>query len=172
MVRLSYWFTQRIYGRAFTPQKVIYARKPELLSFAMKIAKFEGKQNSLDPTMRLLIKLSAATANGCRFCQDLVLANAIRSKLGTDKFKALLDGTPGVFSEPEQAVIDALGEYNRERRMSDHAFDGLKRHFTDVQIVEILALNGFEHFFNALTVPLEIGSDGLERIAEESLRRP
>lgn len=165
IVRISYWFTRRKFGKVMTPQTVIYARKPELLSFAMKIAKFEESQNSLDPSLRMLIKLSAATVNGCGFCQDLVLANAIRGKLGTEKFKALIDQTPGSFSEKEQAVLNALGEYNRDRRVSDAAFDELRRHFSETEIVEILALNGFEQFYNALTVPLEIGSDGLAAIA-------
>jgi AhpD family alkylhydroperoxidase len=132
----------------------------------MKIAKFESKQNTLDPSLRILIKLAGATANGCGFCQDIALATAVREKLGTERFRALIDGTPGVFSEPEQAALDVLGEYNRLRRVSDDSFDRLRKHFNDIQIIEILALNAFEQFYNALTVPLEIGSDGLQQIAE------
>jgi hypothetical protein len=42
----------------------------------------------------------------------------------------------------------------------------LKQYFSDTQIIKILALNAFEQFYNALTVPLEIHSDGLQKLAE------
>jgi hypothetical protein len=38
--------------------------------------------------------------------------------------------------------------------------------FCETEIVEILALNAFEQVCNAMTVPLEIGSDSLEELAE------
>ncbi len=30
-VRIAYWFIKRKYGKVFTPLKVVYARKPELM---------------------------------------------------------------------------------------------------------------------------------------------
>jgi hypothetical protein len=44
-----------------------------------------------------------------------------------------------------------------------------KRNVQPNEIVEILALNAFEHFYNALTIPLGIKSDGLRQIAETGL---
>ncbi len=93
----------------------------------MKIAKFEAKQNSLSTDLRLLIKVAAATQNGCIFCQDIALAHAVKGKIRTEK---------------------------------------LQKHFNETEIVQILALNAFEQFYNAMTVPLEIESDGLEKLAE------
>lgn len=70
------------------------------------------------------------------------------------------------FSEKERAVLRVLDEYNINRKVSDENFAELRKHFDENQIVEILALNAFEQFYNALTVPLGIESDGLEKLAE------
>ena len=152
-----------------SPLKVIYARKPELLSFAMKIAKFEEKQNSLSPEIRLLIKVATATQNGCTFCQDIALAHAVKGKIGKEKFIALIEKDEAkleIFSEKERAVLRVLDEYNTNRKVSDASFAELQKYFNETEIVEILALNAFEQFYNSMTVPLEIGSDGLEKLAE------
>lgn len=168
-IKIAYWFTKRQYGKVMSPLKVIYARKPELLSFAMKIAKFEEKQTTLAPELRLLIKVATATQNGCTFCQDIALAQAVKGKIGTEKFIALIEKDltkMSVFNEKELSVLQVLREYNTERKVSDTCFAELRKHFTETEVVEILALNAFEQFYNAMTVPLEIESDGLQKLAE------
>ncbi len=168
-LKIAYWFTKRQYGKVMSPLKVIYARKPELLSFAMKIAKFEAKQNSLSPELRLFIKVAAATNNGCSFCQDIALAHAVKDKIGTEKFVALIEKDAkkiSVFSEKERAILAILNEYNEQKRVSDKSFAELVKHFNETEIIEILALNAFEQFYNALTIPLEIESDGLQQLAK------
>ena len=170
-IRIAYWFSKRQFGKVMSPLKVIYARKPELLSFAMKIAKFEEKQNSLPPEVRLLIKVATATQNGCTFCQDIALAHAVKGKIGTEKFMALItkdEAKMQIFSEKEQVVLAVLEEYNEQRKVSDETFAELRKHFDENQIIEILALNAFEHFYNAMTIPLEIESDGLEKLAKKN----
>jgi alkylhydroperoxidase family enzyme len=169
-IKIAYWFTKRQYGKVMSPLKVIYARKPELLSFAMKIAKFEEKQNSLSPELRLLIKFAAATQNGCTFCQDIALAHAVKGQIGKEKFMALVTqdkAKMSAFSEKERSALKVLNEYNIDRKVSDEAFAELRKHFNETEIVEILALNAFEQFYNAMTIPLEIDSDGLEKLAEK-----
>ena len=169
LLKIAYWFSRRQFGKVMTPLKVIYSRKPPLLKFAMKIAKFEEKQNSLAPDLRLLIKIAAAAENGCTFCQDIALAQAVRGKIGTEKFVALVSGAgedQPIFTEKERAVLNVIRQYAAERKVSDENFAALRKHFSEEQIVEILALNAFEQFYNALTIPLEIESDGLQKLAE------
>lgn len=170
-LKIAYWFTKRQYGKVMSPLKVIYARKPELLSFAMKIAKFEDKQNSLSPDLRLLIKVATATQNGCTFCQDIALAHAVKGKIGTEKFIALItkdEAKMSVFNEKEQIILAVLEEYKTERNVSDETFAELRKYFNETEIIEILALNAFEHFYNAMTIPLGIESDGLQKLAEKN----
>jgi AhpD family alkylhydroperoxidase len=169
-VKIAYWFTKRQYGKVITPLKVIYSRKPELLPFAMKIDKFERQQTSLAPDLRLFIKIAAAAQNGCTFCQDIGLAQAVKGKIGKDKFVALIEkdeAKMSIFDEKECAVLRVLDEYNVNRKVTDEAFAELRKYFDETQIVEILTLNAFEQFYNAMTVPLEIESDGLEKLAEK-----
>jgi len=168
LLKIAYWFSKKQFGIVMTPLKVIYARKFPLLQFAMKIAKFEEKQNTLSPDLRLLIKTAAATENGCTFCQDIALAQAVKGKLGISKFKAIISGeNSDAFTEKERAVLNVIRQYASERKVSDENFAALKKHFSETEIVEILALNAFEQFYNAMTIPLEIHSDGLEKIAEK-----
>ena len=169
-LKIAYWFSRRQFGRILTPIKVIYARKPALLSMAMKMSKFEGKQTSLAPDLRLFIKIATATLNGCAFCQDIALAQAVKGKIGTDKFTALLrndEAGLSALTEKERAVLGVIREYDANKKVSGDAFDKLKKHFSETEIVEILALHAIEHFYNALTIPLEIESDGLRQIAEQ-----
>jgi AhpD family alkylhydroperoxidase len=169
-LKMAYWVSKKQFGKILSPLKVIYSRKLPLLQFAMKIAKFEEKQNSLAPELRLLIKIAAATENGCTFCQDIALAQAVKGKIGTEKFVALINQTKSdVFSEKERAVLNVIRQYAAEKRVSDDNFEALKKHFNETEIIEILALNAFEQFYNALTIPLEIESDGLQSLAERKV---
>ena len=166
-LKIAYWVSRKQFGKVLTPMKVIYARKPELLKFAMKITKFEEKQNSLAPELRIFIKYAAAANNGCTFCTDIALAKAVKEKIGTAKFAALTDESKhDSFTAKERAVFDFIREYAAEKRTSDAVFAALKANFKDTEIVEILALNAFEHFYNALNIPLGIESDGLQNLAE------
>lgn len=172
LLKIAYWFSRRQFGKVMTPLKTIYARKFSLLQFAMKINKFEEKQNSLAPDLRLLIKIAAATENGCTFCQDIALAQAVKGKLGTEKFVALVrqdESKQAAFTAKERAVLNVIRQYASERKVSDANFAELRRHFDETEIVEILALNAFEQFYNALTIPLEIESDGLQKLAEKTI---
>lgn len=169
-LKIAYRFSRKQFGKVLTPMKIIYARKPELLKFSLKITKFEEQQNSLSPEMRIFIKYAAAANNGCTFCTDIALAKAVKDKIGTAKFTALLDeSSRAAFSEKERAVFNFIKEYADEKRTSDATFAALKLNFNDTEIVEILALNAFENFYNALNIPLEIESDGLRSLAEDSI---
>ena len=168
-IKIAYWFTKRQYGKVMSPLKVIYARKPQLLSFAMKIVKFEEKQTSLPPDLRLFIKIAAAAQNGCSFCTDIALAHAVKDKIGTEKFNAVLSNDTSkqtAFSEKECAIFAFVTEYSETKKVSDATFAELQRLFSETQIVEIIAINAFEQYFNALAIPLEIHSDGLQKLAE------
>ena len=170
LLKIAYWFSKKQFGKVLTPLKIIYSRKFPLLRFAMKIAKFEEKQNSLAPDLRLLIKIAAATENGCSFCQDIALAQVVTGKIGTEKFIALVNNdNSDVFTEKERAVLAVIRQYGTERKVSDENFAELRKHFNETEIIEILAFNAFEQFFNALTIPLEIESDGLQTLAEKSI---
>ena len=167
-LKIAYWFSKRQYGKVLSPLKIIYSRQSALLSVAMKIVKFEEKQNSLSSDLRLFVKIAAAVQNGCSFCTDIALAQAVKGKIGTEKFNALLNegvSKQTAFDEKERAVFDFVKEYAEKKKVSDKTFAELQRLFSETQIVEIVAINAIEQYFNALAIPLEIESDGLQKFA-------
>lgn len=169
-VRIGFWLSKRWYGKVITPMKVVYARKPQLLFIADRILRAE-KSVSLDESLRLLILTQVSVLNGCGFCNDIALATAVRKKLGTERFFVLGENAttkPPFFTRREQAVMAFVKEYAETKRVSDHTFADLRQYFSETEIVEITALNAFEHYFNAFAIPLGIESDGLRRIAEEA----
>ena len=169
LVKIAYWWSKREFGKVIMPMKVIYARKPKLMFLANKIYQFQEKNVSLEPSLRLLIQTQVSALNGCAFCNDISLAQAVKKNLGAEKFIALGDSIEtksAAFSEKEQAVIAFVGEYADNRKVSDDTFAKLREFFDETEIIEIVAINAFEHYFNAFAVPLEIESDELRRLAE------
>lgn len=169
LVKIAYWWSKREFGKVIMPMKVIYARKPKLMFLANKIYQFQEKNVSLEPALRLLIQTQVSMLNGCVFCNDISLAQAVRKNLGAEKFFALGDDVQAkseVFSEKEQAVIRFIDEYAKQRKVSDETFENLRKFFSETEIIEIVAMNAFEQYFNAFAVPLGIESDGLRRLAE------
>lgn len=169
LVKLACWWSRREFGKVIMPMKIIYARKPGLMWIANKIYQFQEKQISLEPALRILIQTQVSMLNGCQFCNDISLAQAVQKKLGAEKFFALGDDAEAkakTFSEKEQAVIRFVDEYATNRRVSDETFENLRKFFSEEEIIEIVAMNAFEQYFNAFAVPLGIESDGLRRLAE------
>lgn len=171
LVKIAYWWSRKEFGKVIMPMKVIYARKPKLMFLANKIYQFQEKEVSLDASLRLLILTRVSMLNGCAFCNDISLAGAVKKKLSAEKFFALGDdeaeGNAKVFSEKEQSVIRFVDEYAKQRKVSDETFENLRHFFNDTEIIEIVAMNAFEQYFNAFAVPLGIESDGLRRLAED-----
>lgn len=169
LVKLAFWWSKREFGKVIMPMKIIYARKPKLMFLANKIYQFQEKNVSLDPSLRLLIQTQVSMLNGCSFCNDISLAQAVKKNLGAEKFFALGDDVQTkakTFTEKEQAVVRFVGEYAENRRVSDETFENLRKFFNETEIIEIVAMNAFEQYFNAFAVPLGIESDNLRRLAE------
>lgn len=169
LVKIAYWWSRREFGKVIMPMKVIYARKPKLMFLANKIYQFQEKNVSLEPALRLLIQTQVSMLNGCSFCNDISLAQAVKKKLGTEKFFALGDDVETkakVYTEKERAIVAFVSEYAKNRKVSDETFENLRKFFNETEIVEIVAMNAFEQYFNAFAVPLGIESDGLRRLAE------
>ena len=170
LVKLAYWWSRREFGKVIMPMKVIYSRKPKLMWLANKIYQTQEKDFILDENIKLLIQTQVSALNGCAFCNDISLAQAIKKNLGAEKFFALGENVDEekmeAFSAKEQAVIAFVNEYAKERKVSDETFEKLRSFFSDTEIIEIAAMNAFEQYFNAFAVPLEIESDGLRRLAE------
>ncbi|MFQ5547662.1 MAG: carboxymuconolactone decarboxylase family protein [Woeseia sp.] len=168
MSRIAYWISRRRFGKVITPLKVVYARSPGLMWVSQQIEKTMGGRLSLDTTLVTLIKAHLSMLNGCGFCEDIALAMAVQKRLGLDKFRHLdRFRESGAFTEREKAALSYVEEAN-SGEVRDSTFDNLRRHFDEREIVEITWVQAAEAYYNALSIPLEIGSDGLQSLAANS----
>ena len=176
LLRLAYWLSRRQLGKVMSSLAVIYGRAPALAWPGAWIVRAMERGLSLDRELRLLITTQSSLLNGCTFCADLHMAQAVQARLGLDKFKALPDfATSSLFSERERAVLAYTEEVTRRRSASDAVFEALRKHASEKEIVEITWLNAVGNFFNLMAVPLELESDdfmalALRRAEKASLR--
>jgi AhpD family alkylhydroperoxidase len=166
LLRIAYWLSRRQLGRVMSSLTVIYARAPAVAWPGAWIVRTLERGLSLEPELRLLVTTQSSLINGCTFCADLHMAQAVQGRLGLEKFKALPDfATSPLFSERERAVLAYTEEVTRRRRVSDSVFETLLEHASEKEIVEITWLNAVGNFFNLMAVPLELESDDLMSLA-------
>ena len=138
----------------------------------MLINKTADRGISVEPELRLLVFDFVDTLNGCTFCDDYRLAIAVQKRIGIDKFAALDEyRTNSLYSPRERAALAYAEETTRHHDVSDETFEEVRRHFSDVEIVELTWLIAVEAYFNILKRPLQLGSDGLRELAEERIER-
>jgi AhpD family alkylhydroperoxidase len=176
LMRVAYWLSRRQLGRVMSALTVIYARAPAVAWPGLWIVRTMERGLSLEPTLRLLVTTQSSLLNGCTFCADLHMAQAVQARIGLEKFKALPDfETSPLFSERERAVLAYTAEVTCRRSVSDVTFDTLRKHCNEQQIVEITWLNAIGNFFNLMAVPLQLESDDftalqLQRVQKGSAR--
>ncbi len=165
-MKLAHFMARRQFGKVPSPWKVIYGRAPKLAMLSYRIAKLLEGGLSLDPALVQLVMTHSSMMNGCGFCADLHLAQAIQQELGVETFRALASyRTSELFDARERAALDYCAEITRSRSVSDETFATLRKHFDERQIVELTWVNAIGNFFNLLAVPLGMESDGLAELA-------
>jgi AhpD family alkylhydroperoxidase len=166
LMRVAYWLSRRQLGRVMSSLSVVYARAPSIAWPGAFIVRTLEKGLSLEPELRLLVTTQSSQLNGCTFCADLHMAQAVQARIGLEKFKALPEfATSPLFSDRERAVLAYTDEVTRCRKASDATFDALRKHASEREIVEITWLNAIGNFFNLIAVPLELESDDFTALA-------
>jgi len=111
----------------------------------------------------------ASRAAGCGYCMAHTAHSAERSGVSAEKEEALWDyETSPLYSKAERAALQvARGAAQVPNAVTDDDFAELRRHFSDAQVVEIvavIALYGFYNRFNDTMAtqlersPLEAGN--------------
>ncbi len=172
VMRMAYWGIRRQFGKVITPVKVVTARMPGSFKLTNEISKFELTGIRLDHSLHFMIGMLASQINGCAFCTDLGQAMVVREHLGMEKFNALSEyKTSSLFTDRERAALAYAEEATRYKRVSDSTFSELQKYFKDWEIAEITWINAVENYYNLLTIPLQIDSDGLCAIAHERQKK-
>jgi uncharacterized peroxidase-related enzyme len=134
--------------------QLIMAHRPEILrAFAQLAAAISGPSSTIDPQLRNLVSQMASRAAGCGYCMAHTAHTAGRVGISAAKEDALWEfETSPLFSAAERAALRvAQCAAQVPNAVSDEDFAELKCHYTDAQIVDIvamIALFGFLNRFN------------------------
>ena len=112
--------------------------------------------------LRFLLSIAAATRAGCTFCMDLQLAEAVKARIGKERFRELLDyEASSTFTEREKAALAYVGAVSQSLHVPDAVLHRLRASFDEREIVEIVWTCAVERYFTGRALPMRIGSDTL-----------
>jgi len=137
-------------GLGFVPNSVgIMARRPKLAKAfsALNAAVMEG---SVTPGFKRLLGYVSSRVTGCRYCMAHTIHGAGHNGIDAAKLAAVWDyPTSPLFSEAERAALDfAVAAAAVPNAVDDTIFAKLKEHWSEEQIVEILATVAMYGFLN------------------------
>ena len=147
----------------FTPNSVlIMQRRPKMVkALAELVAAVWDPEGEVDRGFKRLLAHVASRAAGCRYCMAHTAGSAMRSGVDEAKVAAVWDyRSSPLYSEAERVALDfALAAGAVPNDVTDEMFAGLRRHWNEGQVVEIvgvIAMFGFLNRWNdTFATPLE-----------------
>jgi alkylhydroperoxidase family enzyme len=142
--------------------RVAYARAPWIGFATIVVAGILERLLRIPAATRLLLQVAIATRDGCAFCEDLALAEAVRLRVGRSRFRELteFEASPA-FSQPEKAALAYALAVHDSPRVSRAVMTRLSEHFGAREVVEIVWVCAIERYFTSIALPLGLRSDGL-----------
>jgi uncharacterized peroxidase-related enzyme len=124
--------------------------RPEILSAFMQLFGAVMGRGEVDRGLKQLVAHMASTSHGCRYCQAHTATAAHHLGVPEQKLEALYEfETSPLFDEAERAALrlarDAALVPNAA---TDAHFEALRQHFSDAQVVEIVAAVALFGFLN------------------------
>lgn len=161
-IRLMLNAARRRYGKEPTAFRVLYPRFPWLALVSAVIYSVLGLATRIGGDLAHLLQISTSMRNGCTFCNDIVMAEAVRQRTGRERFAALLDfESSPLFTPREKAALAYTAALAESLHVSDAVWERLAQHFSERERIEIVWVCAVERYFNSMALPLRIGSDHL-----------
>jgi AhpD family alkylhydroperoxidase len=125
-------------------------RWPELRQTVNSLIKLVFPSREVPGELKQLIFTAASVASGCRHCQSHGAYHLHRLGVPDEKIQALWSyQTSPLFSEAERTALDlAFAAGVSPNAAGPDNFAELRRHYTDTQIIEILAVIAMGGFLN------------------------
>jgi uncharacterized peroxidase-related enzyme len=147
----------------FIPNSMlIMQRNPKLTkAFGMLSTAIWDPDGKVDRKLKRLISHVASRAAGCQYCMAHTAEGAAKYGVDDKKLDAVWDyQTSPLFSAAERAALDvAAAAACVPNAVTDEMFLELRKHWTDSQIVEIVAMIAIFGFLNrwndTMATPLE-----------------
>ena len=139
-----------------------YARSPRLLFGYGMLEQATAKQKRVEPRLKMLAELKAATLTQCEYCIDIGSQIARRAGIGDDQLLALPRYRQSEqFDELEKLVLDyAVGMSRTPVEVSDELYSALRRRFDDAQLVELTNVIALENMRGRFNSALGLGASG------------
>ncbi len=164
--------------RGFTPNSIrTMARRPGIVKAFMALNQAVLYEGTVDEQLKMLISLISSVSAGCLYCQSHMTNLSHIYEAPDEKIAdILLYETSPHFSDGERAALDlAYKAAQVPNAATEKEFDALKLHFSESEIVEIvaaIALFGYLNRWNdTMATALEpLPAERAERIIGESLQ--
>lgn len=135
----------------FTPNDARdMARSPAILNGVAAMCSAIYAPGTVDPGLKRLVGYVASTAAGCKYCQMHTAHGAKGNGVDVEKINAAWAyETSPLFTEAERAALKLahLGSLTPSE-VTDADFAGLRTHYSEEQIVEIVAVISMFGFLN------------------------
>jgi uncharacterized peroxidase-related enzyme len=147
----------------FVPNSLlIMQRKPKLVqAWTQVIGAVWDPESKVDRGFKRLVALVASRAAGCRYCMAHTAGGAMRFGAEEKKVAAIWEyrASP-LYTQAERVALDfALAAAAVPNNVTDEMFAEVRKHWTEEQIVEIVAVIAMFGFLNrwndTLATPLE-----------------
>jgi AhpD family alkylhydroperoxidase len=161
-IRWLHWAMRRRYGRVPMVFRVVYTRSPFLAVVSMVMIVGVARFVRINRELAFLLQAAVALRVGCTFCADLHLAEAVRARIGVERFRDLADfASSPSFSPREKAALAYAQAVHQTLHVPDDVWERLEQHFSERERMDIVWLCAVERYFNSIALPLRIGSDHL-----------
>ncbi|MGA2101807.1 MAG: carboxymuconolactone decarboxylase family protein [Candidatus Sulfotelmatobacter sp.] len=145
-------YEKALRGKPGNAQKAL-AHRPEMLKNFLPFYASVGR--SLDRKLYELIYLTVSLINGCHYCTQHHVASSKRVGLTAEDWAALKTEDYSRFGEKERAALTYVEKLTRSpHEITDADFAGLKKEFSEPEIVDIHLLAGLANLTNRFTDPL------------------
>lgn len=126
------------------------ARKPKIAAAYGALQKAIGASLTISPILRSMMFLLQSQNNGCRYCQAHSVSALVRGAVPEAKIDALWEfETSPLFDEAERAALRfALAVSAHPNAVEPEHFEALRAHFSEDQIVEMVAALSIGAFLN------------------------
>ena len=168
-VKIAYWFTRRgmkqMTGREpanmIEPLEV-FAHVPALMKGYGKFEQANAKVHLVEPRLRMLAELKAATMTHCAFCIDIGSQVGRRKGLTDAELLSLPEyRTSPLFGELDRLVLDyAVAMSSAPVAVTEDMVARLREHFDEPRLVELTHAIAMENYRGRFNHALGIGAAG------------
>ena len=159
---------RRKYGQELEPAR-LWGRIPRsFVALTLLYRSLDRKGSPLAPGLRALLQVRVSQINGCHFCIDINSAAAIERHVSRAKLDALAAyERSSMFDEREKAALAYAEAMTDSRgRVGDQLYARLRRVFTEVEVIELTALVGFQNLSSKFNAALGVPAQGFCALTE------